>query len=40
MCTVGYGDIAPMNSIEIIINIVNILLACGVFAHAVNKKRI
>ena len=35
MCTVGYGDIAPINDIEVVLSIVNILMACGVFAHAV-----
>ena len=35
MCTVGYGDVYPTNHHEIILLIVNMLIACGVFAHAV-----
>jgi hypothetical protein len=35
MCTVGYGDISPTNPLEIGLNIINILFACLVFAHAV-----
>ena len=35
MCTVGYGDVYPTNYYEIMLLIVNMLIACGVFAHAV-----
>lgn len=37
MLTVGYGDIVPVNAIERIINIVVMLLGCGVFGYSMNK---
>ncbi|KRX10360.1 Cyclic nucleotide-binding protein [Pseudocohnilembus persalinus] len=37
MCTVGYGDIIPTNNQEYIISIVIMLLACGIFAYAINS---
>jgi hypothetical protein len=36
MITVGYGDIAPTNPKEYILCVVIMLIACGVFAYAVN----
>lgn len=36
MCTVGYGDITPANNDEIILNIVTVLMTCGVFAYILN----
>ena len=35
MCTVGYGDIVPTNSIETFAAIIIMLIASGVFAHVV-----
>jgi hypothetical protein len=37
MVTVGYGDITPSNSTEIIVAIFSILLSCGIFAFSLNK---
>ena len=37
MITVGYGDISPRNENEMILCIVTMLFACGVFAYAVNQ---
>jgi len=37
MCTVGYGDITPTNSWELILNIFTIFVCCGVFAYILNS---
>lgn len=37
MLTVGYGDITPVNTLERIVNILIMLLGCGVFAYSMNK---
>jgi hypothetical protein len=36
MITVGYGDIAPTNNFETIVNIVSMMIACGVFGYSFN----
>lgn len=36
MATVGFGDIVPQTPIEIIVCIVLVLFACGVFGFSVN----
>lgn len=36
MCTVGFGDISPVNNVEIFVSVITILLSCGVFAYAIN----
>lgn len=35
--TVGYGDISPKNSVEVIFTIGTILVGCGVFAYSLNS---
>ncbi len=37
MLTVGYGDITPMNTLERAVNIILMLVGCGVFAYSMNK---
>ncbi|EAR84834.2 cation channel family protein (macronuclear) [Tetrahymena thermophila SB210] len=37
MVTVGYGDIVPVNYIEILITIIIMLISCGIFAYALNQ---
>jgi len=37
IATVGYGDILPKNNVEYMIEIVIILLGCGIFAHTINS---
>ena len=37
MNTVGFGDIAPTNKIEVLFCIVFIFLACGIFAYSINS---
>ncbi|KAL4436275.1 hypothetical protein ABPG74_015866 [Tetrahymena malaccensis] len=37
MVTVGYGDIVPVNYIEILIAIIIMLISCGIFAYALNQ---
>lgn len=39
MVTVGYGEISPTssNSIEVLLCIITMLIACGVFAYAINE---
>ncbi len=37
MCTVGYGDILPVNSYEQLLSIFTIMIACGVFGYTVNE---
>ena len=36
MVTVGYGDILPVNTLEIMMCTLNIFLACGVFGYSMN----
>lgn len=36
MCTVGFGDISPSNEVEFFLCIITMIVACGLFAHAVN----
>lgn len=35
--TVGYGDIKPNTSVEKLVNIIIMLVGCGVFAHAIDS---
>lgn len=37
MVTVGYGDITPVNYIEIIYCIIVSLIASGLFAYCINQ---
>lgn len=37
MITVGFGDISPTNELEIFLCIISMLIACGVFAYALNE---
>lgn len=37
MITVGFGDISPINEFEIFLCIIAMLIACGVFAYALNE---
>jgi hypothetical protein len=37
MITVGYGDILPKNSMEVLVNIFTMLVSCGVYAYLLNK---
>lgn len=37
MITVGFGDIAPTNELEILLCIMSMLIACVVFAYAINE---
>jgi hypothetical protein len=36
MITVGYGDIVPVSSLELLFCIVTMLMACGVYAYSLN----
>ena len=36
MNTVGFGDISPQNSLEILFTIIFIYIACGIFAYSIN----
>lgn len=36
MTTVGYGDIVPINDIELIACILIVLLSSGIFAYTLN----
>lgn len=36
MITVGYGDILPVNDLEMSICIFAMLISCGMFAYSVN----
>lgn len=37
MMTVGYGDIAPQNELEIIVCLVTVVLGCAVYAYNINS---
>jgi hypothetical protein len=37
MVTVGYGDITPVNSIERVVTIFNMLIAAGMYAYTLNE---
>lgn len=37
MITVGFGDISPINEVEIFMCIISMLIGCGVFAYALNE---
>lgn len=37
MITVGFGDILPMNPLEVLVNIFTMLVSCGVYAYILNK---
>lgn len=37
MISVGYGDITPVNELEMVTCIILMLFACGVFAFILNK---
>lgn len=37
MITVGFGDVKPINNGEIFLCILNMLIACGVFAYCVSE---
>lgn len=37
MITVGFGDISPVNDFEIVLCIISMLLASGVFAYTINE---
>jgi len=36
MITVGYGDICPVTQLEMVISILTMLFACGVYAYSLN----
>ena len=36
MMTVGYGDITPQNSLEILFAVITIVFGCGVYAYNLN----
>jgi hypothetical protein len=36
MVTVGYGEITPTNNLETIVNIISMVIACGVFGYSFN----
>lgn len=37
MITVGYGDILPINDFEMVICVITMMLACGVFGYSLNE---
>lgn len=37
MITVGYGDILPRNEVEMILCVITMMLACGVFGYSLNE---
>lgn len=37
MVTVGYGDITPKTIEEVMLSIITMMLACGVFGYSVNQ---
>lgn len=36
MITVGYGDISPVNSNEMVLSVFTMLIACAVFGYSLN----
>ena len=36
MITVGYGDITGTNTLEVLISVISMYIACGVFAFSIN----
>ena len=36
MATVGYGDITPTNTSEVLLCVFTMLITCGVFANVLN----
>lgn len=36
MITVGYGDITPTNSLEYLLSILTMIIACGMFGYNLN----
>lgn len=37
MITVGYGDILPKNAMEMILCVITMMIACGVFGYSLNE---
>lgn len=37
MITVGYGDILPRNEVEMILSVITMMIACGVFGYSLNE---
>lgn len=37
MITVGYGDILPVNEFEMVVCVITMMLACGVFGYSLNE---
>jgi len=37
MITVGYGDILPQNNLEMVLCVVTMMIACGVFGYSLNE---
>jgi len=37
MTTVGYGDLTPINNFEILLSIIAMLVATGIFSYSFNK---
>lgn len=37
MVTVGFGDISPVNDLEVFVCIITMLIACGLFAYSMNE---
>ena len=36
MCTVGYGDVVPVNDIEFLFSIITTMIVCGIFGYSIN----
>lgn len=37
MITVGYGDILPVNEFEMMVCVITMMIACGVFGYSLNE---
>jgi hypothetical protein len=37
MTTVGYGDITAVSNKEVVLSIITMFIACGVFAYSFNE---
>lgn len=37
MTTIGYGDIVPKNSVEMIVSIFTMIIACVIFGYTINS---